>query len=96
MILEVANMTVAATRLAEFESAFVEARKVITQAAGCGQISLNRCVETPGRYLLLVEWTSIEHHMEGFRTSPLFQEWRRILGPYFTTPPMVEHYLVAG
>ena len=96
MILEVAEITVPATKLKEFEAAFVEARKVITQADGCGAVSLHRCIETPGRYQLLVQWPTVEHHMKGFRESPRFVEWRRILGPFFATPPFVEHYELAG
>jgi quinol monooxygenase YgiN len=95
MVLEIANITIAATRLAEFETAFVEARKVITQAPGCGAVSIHRCVETPGRYQLFVEWPSIAQHMD-FRASPLFAEWRRIIGPFFAVPPLVEHYEQAG
>jgi heme-degrading monooxygenase HmoA len=96
MILELATFTIPVARLAEFESAFVEARKIITQADGCGIVSLQRCIETPGRYQLLVQWASVEHHMKGFRESPRFVEWRRILGPFFAAPPFVEHYELAG
>jgi heme-degrading monooxygenase HmoA len=96
MILELAEFTIPATKLKEFEAAFVAARRVITQAEGCGAVSLQRCIETPGRYQLLVEWSSVEHHMKGFRESPRFVEWRRILGPFFAAPPSVEHYELAG
>jgi heme-degrading monooxygenase HmoA len=95
MVLEIATITVAATRLAEFEAAFVEARKVISQAPGCGAVSLHRCVETPGRYQLFVEWPSIQVHQD-FRAAALFAEWRRVIGPFFAVPPLVEHYEHAG
>ncbi|HTP39623.1 MAG TPA: antibiotic biosynthesis monooxygenase [Steroidobacteraceae bacterium] len=91
MILEIATLTTAPARRAEFEAAFAEARKVITQAEGCGSVQLQRSIENPGRYILTVQWPSVAHHMEGFRGSPLFVEWRRILGPFFTAPPSVEH-----
>jgi len=96
MILELATLTIPADKMSEFESAFVEARKVIIQADGCGALTLQRCLETPGRYQLLVQWASIEHHTKGFRESSLFVEWRRILGPFFAVPPFVEHYEPAG
>jgi heme-degrading monooxygenase HmoA len=92
MVLEVAEFTVAATQMSEFEAAYGEARKIITRARGCGAVLLQRCVETPGRYLLCVEWASIEAHVQGFRESPDFLEWRRIIGPFFVTPPRVEHF----
>jgi quinol monooxygenase YgiN len=95
MIREIAIITIAATQSAAFEAAFPEARRVIVQAPGCGEVSLRRCIETPGRYVLLVDWPSVQAHMD-FRASPLFADWRRIIGPFFVTPPLVEHYELAG
>ncbi|MFT3904948.1 MAG: antibiotic biosynthesis monooxygenase [Steroidobacteraceae bacterium] len=92
MILEVATFTIKPDQLAEFEKAFVEARKVITQSDGCGSVALQRSIENPGRYVLFVEWPTVAHHMEGFRNSPLFAQWRALLGPYFAAAPAVEHF----
>lgn len=97
MIQEIAVITVAPAKAAQFESAYAEAYKVIRRAPGCGAVALQRSIESPGRYVLQVEWPSVAHHMEGFRNSPLFQEWRRLLGPFFAAPPVVEHHeLVAA
>lgn len=95
MILEVATINIQPGTRAAFESAFVEARKVIRQAEGCGRVELQRSLDTEGRYLVFIEWPSVQHHMEGFRNSPLFQEWRRLIGPHFAVPPAVEHFEVA-
>jgi heme-degrading monooxygenase HmoA len=92
MVLEVAEFTVAATRMAEFEAAYAEGRKAIARAQGCSAVSLHRCIETPGRYFLHVEWTSVEAHTKGFRESSDFLEWRRHVGSFFVVPPRVEHY----
>jgi heme-degrading monooxygenase HmoA len=96
MILEVATMNIRPGTRAAFESAFVEARKVIMQAEGCGAVELQRSVDTEGRYLVFIEWPSVRHHMEGFRNSSLFQEWRRLIGPHFATPPTVEHFEIVS
>lgn len=93
MILEVVEFAITTDRLAEFEAAYAEARKIIRRAAGCGTVNLHRCLEVTGRYLLFVEWLSVQHHMEGFRGSPDYQEWRRIISPFFAAPPRVEHYV---
>ena len=92
MTLEVAEFMVAAAQMADFEAAYGEARKFILRARGCSSVALRRCVETPGRYLLLVTWTSIEAHTRGFRESPDFLEWRKLMGPFFAAPPRVEHF----
>ena len=97
MILEIATISIAPGKIADFEAAYREAFKVITRAPGCGAVSLQRSIESPGRYVLQVEWPTLAHHTKGFRNSPLFQEWRRLIGPYFAAAPVVEHHeLVAA
>ena len=51
---------------------------------------------TPGRYVLLVDWDSVEAHTVGFRESAAFAEWRALIGPFFAKPPCVEHFHVAA
>jgi quinol monooxygenase YgiN len=96
MIIEIATFSILPDKGAEFEQAFAAARGVITQAEGCGAVAMHRSIETPGRFVLTVEWPTVAHHMEKFRTSLLFQEWRRILGPFFAATPAVEHFTVVG
>jgi len=51
-----------------------------------------RCLERPGRYLLLVRWRSLEDHTEGFRKSAPYLEWKRLLHHFYDPFPTVEHY----
>ena len=92
MVLEHALITVRPDSHAEFESAMVKAREVISTADGFRSLRLHRGLEAPDRYLLLVEWDTLEDHTVGFRESPAFPEWRSHIGPFFDTPPAVDHY----
>jgi heme-degrading monooxygenase HmoA len=92
MIVEHARLTVDPERAAEFEAAFEQARKVIGAADGFVDGQLLRGIESPGSYLFLVGWESVEAHMEGFRGSPAFGEWRALVGPFFVAPAEVEHF----
>ncbi|HEY1726223.1 MAG TPA: antibiotic biosynthesis monooxygenase [Steroidobacteraceae bacterium] len=92
MILEVAIISIDPQHKPQFEAAFKQARELICSMPGFVSHQLHRCIETDGRYLLLVQWLSVEHHMVGFRQSPQFQQWRALLGPYFASAPVVEHY----
>ena len=83
MILEHALITVRPDSHLEFETALTKAREVISAADGFGSLRLLRGVESPDRYLLLVEWATLEAHMVGFRESEAFAEWRSHIGPYF-------------
>jgi len=92
MILEVAVLAIKPGFTAEFESAFAKARLIIASMPGCLRNELQKCVETPNRYILFVHWRSLEDHMVGFRESPQFKQWRALLGGYFDGAPLVEHY----
>ena len=93
MILEVADIRIAPGRQAEFDAAIERGvRTVIAQARGYGGFEVRKCVETPERYLLMIRWATLEDHTVGFRNGPLFPQWRAIVGPFFASPPLVEHF----
>ncbi len=92
MILEVAILSVRSGLAREFEEAFAQASPIIASMPGYVAHQLQRCVETPDRYLLLVHWTSVEAHTVGFRGSPAYQRWKRLLHPFYDPFPVVEHY----
>ena len=52
---------------------------------------MTQCIETPTRFVLLVEWDSVEAHEQNFRASDRFAAWRGAIGPFFAQPPHVEH-----
>ena len=92
MIVELAQLTIVAGREAEFESVF---RTAISAPAGChGYLAheLRRSIESPSRYMLRIEWATLEDHTVGFRGSPAFTQWRAQVGPFFSIAPVVEHF----
>lgn len=92
MILEHAVLDVIPGREDAFEEAFATARSIIAAARGFRSLRLERCVEHPSRYLLLVGWETLEDHTDGFRGSDAYQEWRRLLHHFYDPFPTVEHY----
>ena len=91
MVLEVALIDVNAGSEADFRSAYAEARQHVAASSGVGTIRMTQGVETPTRFVLLIEWDSVEAH-DGFRQSAAFGRWRGLIGPYFASPPHVEHF----
>ncbi len=91
MVLEHALITVQPGTGSQFEEALGRARSVIAASPGFTSLTLHRFIETPDRYLLLVEWETLEHHTVGFRESEVFTEWRALIGPFFGPPPEVGH-----
>ncbi len=97
MILEVADIRIQAGRQAEFDEALVRGlTQVISKAAGFKSWKVQKGIESANRYLVFIEWETLEDHQVGFRQSPAFQEWRAIVGPFFAEPPSVEHFQQLG
>lgn len=90
MALEIALIDVVAGQEEAFEAAYREARQQL-QGAGALSIRMTRGIETPTRFVLPVEWESVEAH-EAFRAGEGFTIWRGLIGPYFANPPHVEHF----
>lgn len=93
MILELADIRIQAGQQAAFDEAIQRGlRTVIARARGFQGFKVNKGIETPERYILQIFWATLEDHTVAFRQSPLFAEWRAIVGPFFAAPPVVEHF----
>lgn len=97
MILEVAILDVKPGQEQAFEQAFARAQQVISAMKGYVSHQLQKSMETPARYILLVNWETLEAHTVGFRESAQYQEWKALLHHFYEPFPEVEHYqLVYG
>lgn len=92
MILELATLNIRPGQTAEFELAFARAAPIIAGMPGHLGHELRRCVEAPNRFVLLVRWRRLEDHIEGFRKSAQYQDWRALLHHFYDPFPTVEHY----
>jgi heme-degrading monooxygenase HmoA len=93
MILEHADIHILPGQQAAFDKAIVRGlTTVVARAPGFRGYEVQRGVENPQRYLLMIFWDTLEDHTVGFRQSELFAQWRAIVGPYFAAPPVVEHF----
>lgn len=96
MVLEHAVLEVKPGHGAEFERAFAVAEPIMNRAKGHISHDLLRCMEQEDRYLLLVEWETLEDHTEGFRGAPEYEEWRGLLHHFYDPFPEVDHYEALG
>ena len=92
MILEVAILDIKPNMESDFESAFACAQKIISSMPGYISHELQHCLEKTNRYILLVNWETLEHHTVGFRESLEYQEWRSLLHHFYDPFPVVQHY----
>jgi heme-degrading monooxygenase HmoA len=92
MVLEHALLDVRPGQEADFETAFSTAKAIIAASPGLEGLTLSRCLERPGTYLLLVTWATLADHTEGFRGSPAYEQWRALLHHFYDPFPTVEHF----
>ena len=92
MVTEIADFRVLPDSQETFADAVAEGLKYVSDTPGFRTARLTRCAETPTRFVLLIEWDSIEAHTVGFRESENFGRWRAIVGPHFDGAPNVEHF----
>ena len=93
MVLEVALIDVQEGAEQAFCDAYSQARsEVLASVEDVGPVRMTQGVETPTRFVLLIEWPSVAAH-DAFRASPEFSRWRELIGPYFAGPPHVEHFV---
>ena len=96
MVLEIADIRIHPGQNAAFEEAIQRALATVAlRAPGFLRASVQAGIESPERYVLQIEWDTLEAHTVGFRQGPLFAEWRAIIGPFFAAPPQVEHFTPA-
>ena len=91
MILEVALLDVTPGTEQAFRDAYAQGRGLIEASSGWRSMRMTQGIETPTRFVLLVEWDAVSSH-EAFRASDDFGRWRALIGPHFAGPPRVEHF----
>lgn len=91
MIYEVANIQVKVGTGPLFEQRFSQALPLFKRARGCNSARLERSVENPDRYLVVIGWQTLDDHVTAFRTSNDYALWRELVGDFFAAPPIVDH-----
>jgi quinol monooxygenase YgiN len=92
MFIERAELPIKPGMELEFGAAMAARGTAILAASpGCRSVRLGRGVENPGKFILLIEWDSVEAHTALTKT-PAFDEFRALVGPYFGGAPNMEHF----
>lgn len=90
MVLEIMSLQVQAGQEQAFESAFQHAQKRLAHDRAYITHELQRNVDEPGHYALLVEWQGTSHAARA-------HAWQQPLQPYLAAPPLSHHFqLIAG
>ncbi len=76
----------------EFEAAYTVAATFLDACPHCLHYELARCREEPDRYILRIEWDSLEGHLSGFRHSRGFESFLSAIKPFIGSIEEMLHY----
>lgn len=92
MVLEIAQYTAQPGKADEFQAGLLRGIEIIRKAKGCVSATPRRQIEDPEKFIVMIEWETLEDHTVGFRGSPQFLEYRSHLAGLFVEPILAPHY----
>ncbi len=91
MVLEIAEFTITPGQEDDFAAAYRSASALLRDTPGFQSARMTRGIESPNRFVLLVEWDELESHTVNFRQSDRFTRWRTLTRPFYAADPRVQH-----
>lgn len=64
---------------------------MLEAAQGCRSARCGRGVEDPSKFILLIEWDSVDAHV-AYTKTPEFDTFKGLIGPHFAGAPAMEHF----
>ena len=94
MVIEYIRYRIAEEQAPAFLQAYRQAQHSLTASAHCLGFELSQCLEEPTRYVLRIEWDSMEGHLEGFRRSGEFRVFLGHVRPFVEWIEEMQYYQV--
>lgn len=91
MITEIVEIALKEGMVEDFIAGVEKSRPLFEGSPGFLALEVHRAIERPATIILLIQWESVAHHMELFRKSPQYIEWRANVGDYFAEVPRLLH-----
>ena len=92
MIIEHVYLQIKPDQSQAFEQSFQKAIAFIRVSKGFNEVRLIKNIQNEHHYILMVIWNMLEDHIEGFRKSEAYLEWKALLHPFYDPMPTVEYY----
>ena len=88
---EVVPVTVKSRREDDFEGAFQSNVALLAGAKGCLDVKLLRAVDRQGTFVILIQWESLEYHIDVFTKSKAYAKLASATAPFFAARPEFFH-----
>lgn len=92
MTTEIIRYRVEAGQEDAFRNAYRAAGKFLNDCPDCHGYEILQGIEEPQRFTVLIRWTSVERHLEGFRKSADFLAFFAAVKPFFGSIEEMKHY----
>ena len=96
MILEIAQYTALPGKADELAVGLLRGAEIIRRAKGCRSVTPRRQIEDRDKFIMAIEWDTLDDHIVGFRGSPQFAEYRSHLAGLYVEPIVALHYEIIG
>lgn len=94
MIVEYLRYTIPEGDRAAFIAAYEAAKSPLLASPHALGFEMAQCVEDPGEFILRIEWTSAEDHLQRFRGSAEFKDFFGHIRAYVGAITEMRHYQV--
>ncbi len=92
MVVEYIRYKIDSERQNSFVDSYQKASTFLDQSNYCLGYELSHCEEEKENFILRIEWTSTDDHLNGFRKSSEFREFLNHVRPYFNDIEEMNHY----
>lgn len=92
MVIEYIRYKVPEEQKEAFIQSYAQASEQLNASVYCLAYELSECEEEAGQFILRIEWTSTEEHLNGFRKSNEFSQFFSHVKPYFNNIQEMRHY----
>jgi quinol monooxygenase YgiN len=92
MVIEYIRYKVAPSERQELVAAYTQAADLLKASPYCLAYELSECEEEAGQFMLRIEWTSTQEHLDGFRKSELFPPFFALVKGFFSQIQEMRHY----
>ena len=92
MITEVIRYQIEDGQEESFRRAYADAGQILERSPDCLGYEILQGIEETQNFVVLIRWTSVEKHLEGFRKSADFPAFFAMVRPFFDAIQEMKHY----
>ncbi|HTF80444.1 MAG TPA: antibiotic biosynthesis monooxygenase family protein [Cytophagales bacterium] len=89
---EIIRYNIPADQQKAFETAYAQAEVYLKKSEFCLNYQVLHGEEEPQHYIVVIDWTSKEDHMNGFRKSAQFKQFFNLVKPFYNHIEEMKHY----